>query len=196
MEFSGSSIRVMRPLFQVEEGGSSPTLPLSVSDMWVEQIGFEHAHELNKLWHSKLPRMGTGFCTKMNSYYCFAATYKGIAYAVAIWSHPVAPNLPQHEWLELRRMAVSPERPVNTCSWMLSKMISILRAKCPQITTLVSYQIIGEHSGTIYKAANWKETAINKDGEWNRPGRSRPEAQAKGAKQRWERVIKTTGQAS
>lgn len=187
-DFSGESIRVMHPLFQMEEDGSIPISPLSVRDLWIEELSFERARELNGLWHSKLPRMGTGFI-KNQPFLSFAATYRGIIYAVVIWSNPVGRNLPQDTWMELRRLAGAPELPRNGCSWMLGRMARLIRRKRPEIERLVSYSIIGEHSGTIYKAAGWSPTSVNTDGNWTRTKRPRPKAQSENAKQRWELVL-------
>lgn len=178
----GESIRVMHPLFQAGEGGSIPTSPLH---MRVEQINYLLALELNEAWHSRLPRMGTG-CIKNMPFLSFAATHADRIYAVAIWSNPVARNLPQKEWLELRRMAVAPDAPPNTCSWMLAVMKRLIKKLKPHIDRLVSYSDTEVHEGTIYKAAGWTPTTINPNGNWTRKSRPRPEAQSLSAKQRWE----------
>ena len=113
----------MHPLFQVGEGGSIPTSPLQ---MRVEQMDFRHALRLNEAWHSRLPRMGTGFIANQ-PFLSFGACHEGRIFAVAIWSNPVARNLPQREWLELRRLAVALDAPKNTCSWMLGAMARQIR---------------------------------------------------------------------
>ena len=183
--YRAESIRVMRPLFQAGEGGSTPT---SALQLWLEPIGFDVARELNRLWHSRLPRMGTG-CIDNQPFLCYASEYDGIAYAVAIWSNPVARNLPQQEWLELRRLAIAPDAPRNTASRMLAVMARLVRQAKPEVKTLVSYQVLDVHTGAIYRAAGWKKTAVNACGNWNRPSRSRPSAQSAAAKQRWERSL-------
>lgn len=181
---SADSIRVMHPLFQTGEGGSIPTSALS---LWLEEISFERAKELNRLWHSRLPRFGTGFIDNQ-PFLCYAATFGGMIYAVAIWSNPVARNLPQTAWMELRRLAIGPA-PKNTASRMLAIMARLIRRKRPLVVRLVSYQDLGVHTGTIYRAAGWVPTIVNADGNWNRPGRSRPVAQSVASKQRWEKML-------
>lgn len=181
----GESITVMYPLFQEGEGGSIPTSPLQ---MRVERIPFRQARELNKLWHSRLPRFGTG-CVENRKCLSFGATFKGKCFAVGIWSNPVARNLPQQTWLELRRLATSAECPPNTCSWMIGVMARLIKRMQPDIETLVSYHDTEVHSGTIYKAAGWIATTVNQDGNWTRPGRKRPKAQSESPKQRWEKVL-------
>lgn len=145
----GERIRVIHPLFQEGQAGSTPSSPLL---MRVEEVEYDHAKELNRLWHSRLPRMGTGFIKAM-PFLCFVADFHGLAYAVAIWSNPVARNLPQREWLELRRLAISPDAPRNTASWMLGIMARLIHKKRPWVETLVSYQDTEVHTGGIYKAA-------------------------------------------
>ncbi len=181
----GDSMRVMHPLFPVGDGGSSPTSPLH---MRVTEIPFLLAKQLNAAWHSRLPRFGTGFIVNQ-PFLSFGAQHGDTLYAVAIWSNPAARNLPQQTWLELRRMAVSPEAPRNTPSWMIGVMTRMIRKLRPQIDTLVSYSDMDVHAGTIYKASGWKATTINANGNWTRVKRPRPIAQSLAAKQRWEKAL-------
>jgi hypothetical protein len=118
-----------------------------------------------------------------------------VAYASAIWSNPVAANLPQHECLELRRMAIAPDAPKNTASRMLRIMASFIRKHRPHVRRLISYQDELVHRGTIYKAAGWTATGKHKGGSWSRPNsknatgtpRTRPDSNAAiGPKIRWE----------
>ena len=183
---SAESIRVMRPLFQGVEGGSIPT---SALQLWLEPMEFEAALRLNELWHSRLPRMGTGFIKAM-PFLCYGAQYEGIIYAVGIWSNPVARNLPQQTWMELRRLAVAPDRPKNTCSRILAVMARLIAKEKPSVERLISYQDLGVHTGTIYRAAGWTETTTNPDGNWTRRKRARPTAQSEYPKRRWEKAIR------
>lgn len=180
------ALRVMHPLFQAGQGGARPTSALS---LFIDDIDFLRARSLNKRWHSTLPRFGTGFIDDQ-PFPCFAATFDGLIYAVAIWSNPAARNLPQHEWLELRRLAIGPESPRNTASRMLAIMTRLLRKKRPWLTRLISYQDTEAHSGAIYRAAGWVKTTVSADGDdWDRPGRRRPAVQSDAAKQRWEKEL-------
>jgi hypothetical protein len=181
----GDSIRLMHPLFQEGEGGSTPTSPLS---MRVERIAYETAKALNQKWHSRLPRIGDPPGTT-NAMICFGAAYRGVLYAVAIWSHPVNRSLPQNEWLELRRMAISDDAPKMTGSWMLGVMARLVRKSRPEVRTLISYQDKAVHSGTIYRAAGWKATTVKRYSSWSNQTRVRPECQAKSDKQRWEYIL-------
>jgi hypothetical protein len=183
---SAESIRVMRPLFQAGEGGSIPT---SALQLVLEPLEFEAALRLNECWHSRLPRMGTGFI-RNQPFLCYGAHYQGRIYAVAIWSNPVGRNLPQRAWLELRRLAVAPDRPRNTCSRILRVMALLIGKERQHVENLISYQDLGVHSGTIYRAAGWTPTAVNKDGNWTRRKRARPTAQSVCPKQRWEKRLR------
>lgn len=192
MKTRGESISVMQPLFQEAEGGSIPTSPLQ---MRVESIGYKTAKALNGKWHSRLPRIGDPPGTE-KAMSCFAATFEDRIFAVAIWSHPVNRTLPQKTWIELRRMAICDERPDNTASWMLGIMARLLRRERPQLVKLISYQDLGVHSGTIYKAAGWTATQVKKyklggdENAWTNTKRTRPKCQASSDKQRWERELK------
>ena len=177
--------RLMRPLFQAEEGGSIPT---SALDLTIEKIAFERAKEFNAHWHSILPRFGTGFIVNQ-PFPCFAAVCGGVVYAVAIWSNPAARNLPQQSWLELRRMAIGPGAPPNSASRMLRVMRTLLHREFPEIVRVCSYQSKSVHSGTMYRADGWTVAHETKSDTWNRPGRSRPESQQKDDRVRWERPI-------
>lgn len=191
---SGDGAKVAYPLFQEEDGGSSPTSPLQFR---IVEIHVSKAQELNALWHSRLPIYNTGFC--LNSAISFAAIYENKIYAVAIWSNPVACNCPQKEWLELRRMAICSDAPKNTASRMLSVMVKVIRKKFHHVTKLISYQDTEVHTGTIYKASGWIKGKEHKGGSWNRPNahnswnlkkRTRPDLnEATGPKIRWEKDL-------
>ncbi len=180
------SIRVMHPLFHAGEGGPTPTSALQLR---LERIDFAHAKQLSRLWHSRLPRFGTGFI-KNQPFPCWAAEFEGLIYAVAIWSNPAARLLPQTTWLELRRLAVAHDAPRNTPSRMLAVMTLLIRRGWPNVTTLVSYQDTEVHTGGIYRAAGWDEGVTTAGDDWDRPGRSRPKAQSDAPKKQWLKVIR------
>lgn len=185
MSTRADSIRVVHPLFQAEGGGSIPTSALSLV---VEPIPFAIAKELNAEWHSILPNFGTGFISEQ-PFPCFAACAGNLIYAVAIWSNPVARNLPQHTWLELRRMAIAPDAPRNTASRMLRVMRLLLHRKRPEVVRVISYQSKSVHAGTIYRADGWRAVSECKGDTWNRPMRPRPESLQIDDRIRWERPI-------
>jgi hypothetical protein len=185
MTMRADSIRVMCPLFHEGEGGSTPTSALS---LWIEPIDLERARLLNRLWHSRMPRFGTG-CIKNQPLPCYAATFAGRIYAVAIWSNPEARKLPQRKWLELRRLAIAPDAPRNSASRMLRIMALIVRRQRPCVERLISYQDTEAHTGAIYAAAGWTKTILSIGPDWNAPTRPRPPSQSKAPKQRWEKVL-------
>lgn len=176
-----SGDRVAYPLFQGSMGGSIPTSPLQFT---VYEISFQRAKQLNREWHSRLPKFGG---TAKVSY---GAKYDGIFYAIAMWSNPVARMLPQDTWLELKRMAIAPDAPKNTASRMIKIMISMIKNKYPEITTVISYQDTAVHLGTIYKSSGWKIGRYSEGGEWTRPSRWSPKVQSDSPKIRWQKEIR------
>lgn len=196
METCGDSVRVAYPLFQTEDGGSIPTSPLQFEIIEIDRYV---ARDLNTLWHSRLPIYNTGFC--LNSLVSYGALFHNKYYAVAIWTNPISPALPQHTWMELRRMAIASDAPKNTASRMLGVMARLIKKKFPNVERLISYQDVESHRGTIYKAAGWTVGSKHRGGSWNRPNslnthngkpRIRPDLnKATGPKIRWEKVLST-----
>ena len=144
------------PLFQAGDGGSSPARSLQVRDLVFAPCSRRHAVKLVRLWHSRLPNVQSGPWQ-----FAFSADYAETTYAVALWNTPSGRCLPQH-WLELRRLACSPEAPVNTCSCFLNWMVRWFRKRCPERERCISYQDTAVHTGTIYKAAGWKAAYTSK----------------------------------
>lgn len=146
MTHRAESIRVMHPLFQAGQGGSIPTSALQLCFHTTTRRVFR---SLNRLWHSRLPNSPDGHRI------CYAAHFDGIYYAVAMWTNPSAPSLPQRTWIELKRFAIATDSPTNTGSRMLGWVARDIFKRFPEVTTLVSYQDCDAHDGTIYKAAGW-----------------------------------------
>lgn len=138
--------RFRRPLFS----GLSPIrICQRARELIFEPCESEHAVELVRLWHSRLPN-----CQSGPWQYAFRAHLDDVTYAVALWNNPSARTLPSH-WLELRRMACSPDAPRNTCSRFLAYMVSYFKRICPERDKCISYQDKAVHLGTIYKASGW-----------------------------------------
>lgn len=114
------------------------------------------AVELVRRWHSRLPNVQRGPWQ-----FAFCAHAGGLIYAVALWHNPSARTLPHH-WLELRRMACSPEAPRNTASRFLGEMVRYFREHHRDRERCISYQDVAVHHGTIYKASNWTPTHFAK----------------------------------
>jgi hypothetical protein len=58
---------------------------------------------------------------------------------------------------ELARLWIDDSVPANSETWFLGKAVRYVRAHHPEVRALVSYaDPSANHSGTIYRAANWK----------------------------------------
>lgn len=143
---------VAHPLFQAGGGGSTPASALSVKDLVFEPCDKGHAVGLVRAWHSRLPK-----CQSGPWQFAFHASAGGRTVAVALWNTPSGRCLPQH-WLELRRMACSPDAPKNTASAFLAWMVRWFKRNAPGRERAISYQDTAVHAGTIYKAAGWTPT--------------------------------------
>lgn len=184
----------MHPLFQAGQGGSTPTSALLAADLVFSVCDKRLAAALVRQWHSRLPR-----CQSGPWQYAFCASFNDVCFAVALWNNPSARCLPSH-WLELRRMACSPDAPKNTASRFLSWMVRWFAVRCPEREKCISYQDTEVHSGTIYRACGWNMAHISKPRErdrskpragTNRAYRSNINGRAAdaSAKVRWEKVI-------
>jgi hypothetical protein len=181
----GESIRVVHPLFPTEGGGSIPTSPLQLRMGWMK---VRDAVRLNETWHSVLP----DFTYPEQKCKAIGAEHKGIYYAVAIWSPPVARRLNWTGRYELRRLAIAPDAPRYTASRMLRVMRLLIerQPKLANVRTLISYQDKDSHLGTIYRAAGWREvneSAVPADGWQSRTQRSASQTNAD--KVRWELTL-------
>lgn len=162
-------------------------VPESPRLMKVLEIGVDEAMKYNEMWHSRLPETNKGNLTRNKHFVFYGAEYKDHCFASAIWTTPVANNRLSKKdvWLELRRLAISPDAPKFTATWMISKMVKIIRKTYPEITKLISYQDIEVHKGTIYAAANWQKVGETKGIEWNTEKRIRKPSQSVSDKVRW-----------
>jgi hypothetical protein len=188
---SGDDAKVAYPLFQTEDGGSIPTSPLQFR---IDIILPEQAMAMNKKWHSHMPEYRTGYSVAQHCKICYGASFDGFLFAIAIWSHPNARNLPQHTWLELRRMAISDDAPKNTASRMIKIMIADIKKRFKEVSTLISYQDTSVHLGTIYKASGWELVSRSEGYDWEFHGKKqrkykRPKAQSLAEKIRWQKQI-------
>jgi len=168
-------------------------IPASPKEFSIRSIGAVDACKLNALWHSRFPVIDWTNVVRNRYYACYVLEFQGVAYGVAIWSSPVAANRLRggQNLLELRRLALSPECPKNTATWMLSKMQQDITERFKDVISLISYQDTAVHHGTIYKAANWEMVNISPGGEWTRTdGEARSKAQSTAPKARWEMKLK------
>ncbi len=66
---------------------------------------------------------------------------------------------------ELGRLWVDDEQPRNTESWFISRAVRFVRRFHREVKALVSYaDPSAGHSGTIYRAANWREDGRTDEG--------------------------------
>lgn len=187
MNIRADGVRVTHPLFQEEGSGATPTSALQLR---LHVIEAKEAKELNRLWHSRLPRIGDPLSV-FTAGVCYAAEFDGLWYAAGIWTHPVNRSLPQ-DWLELRRFAIADDAPKNTGSRLLAVMTRLIRRDRPEVPRLMTYQDTEVHTGCIYKAAGWtlvNEEKRRRSSPWNNRTRSRPVAQSAAPKNRWEKVL-------
>lgn len=161
--------------------------PESPKMLNLREIGVNHAMEFNQMWHSRLPVTSHSNMVRNAHKVFYGAEFDGHCFASAMWTDPVAGNRmsKDHVWLELRRLAVAPDAPKFTATWMIAKMIKDIKKRFPDVNMLVSYQDTEVHSGTIYKASNWKLDLVSKFKDWNTGTRQRNEAQSKADKVRW-----------
>lgn len=163
---------------------------MSVKNLLIVEISASLACKLNSMWHSVLPRIHWSNVVRNKRYICFGATDGVRFYAVGIWSSPIAGNRMRNadEVLELRRFAIAPYAPKNLGSYMMSKMIKIIKERFPEIKRLITYQC-QVHEGTLYKACNWYPVGKTKFRSWNGTRKRNPE-QVVGDKVRWEYLIR------
>ena len=182
MNLSADDVRDSMPLFRSGCGGLTPT---SAHQLTFAKCNVHRACELNQLWHSRFPRIDWSNVVRNKDYICFVAEFDAIAYASAIWSSPIA-RMIKGNVLELRRMAIADDAPVNTASRMLGYMRRYIKQHLPHIFKLISYQDSETHKGTIYKASGWISVNKSKGHSWDTPSRSRNQPASKSDKIRWE----------
>lgn len=175
------------PLFQSGDGGSIPT---SALDLTVREVSMRTAADLNRQWHSMLPRTDLGNLLCGNMSVAYAADYDDRWYGVAIYSQPIIASLCDGETIELRRLAICDDAPKNTATRMMAVTRRMLKKKWPHLSRIVSYQAIDVHHGTIYKADGWTPEGQVVDARPQRPPGSPQRAtgplQTTSRKLRWE----------
>lgn len=144
--------RSLAPLEQSEDVQSAS----SVKELVLTPCAVQIAREMNSRWHSRLPQTQVGPWQ-----FAFAAHKQNLIYAVALWHNPSARGLPAH-WIELRRLAIAPDAPHCTASWMLARMRRWFSKNHPERERLISYQDCEVHTGTIYRAAGWEPAHVAK----------------------------------
>ena len=184
-DFCADDVTDSMPLFRSGRGGAIPTSALQLK---INKCKVHRACELNALWHSRFPKIDWSNVVRNKDYVCYIAEYDDIAYAVAIWSSPIAANRMKEgsTALELRRMAISNKAPLNSASRMIGIMRRDISKNLPHITLLISYQDVDVHQGTIYKASGWRAASQSNGESWTNKNRIRNKAQSESNKIRWE----------
>ena len=174
---------------------STRTVVTSPTVFALTKISAKNACELNARWHSRFPYIHWSNVVRNSHYVCFTADYEALPYAVGIWSSPVAANRLKNgkNILELRRLAICPQAPKNTATWMIAQMVKEIKSTFPNIVKVISYQDTEVHLGTIYKAANWTPVSQSQL-DWTTATRKRNPVQSSAPKIRWEFVIRKDGE--
>jgi len=158
-------------------------------------MGMRRAQELNREWHSMLPRTDLGNLLCGSTSVAYVAEYDGQYYAVAIWSQPIIRAICDGHTIELRRLAICDTAPKNTASRMLGVMRKLVKQKFPHLTKAVSYRAVDVHKGTIYKAAGWEPVGVitkarpQRFSGVNKNTRATAPLQTQSRKERWERKL-------
>ncbi len=130
--------------------------PGKATDLVLERCSIEFARGAIAAWHSRLPKTQVG-PWKL----AFAIHSHSTCFGAALWHNPSARTLPS-DWLELRRLAISPDAPHCSASFMLAAMSKWIRNEFPDVPMLISYQDQEVHTGTIYRAAGWVPAYVAK----------------------------------
>ena len=103
-----------------------------------------------------------------------------------MFGHPVARLEEQINTLELTRMFLF-DSPKNSESRALGLAEQWIKKNRTELRLIAYSDTAQGHNGTIYKAANWKQTGITKARSWNY--RSKRRGVIGGDKLKFERVI-------
>lgn len=178
------------PLFE-----TSGPAPSSAKELEIEEVSMRRAQELNRKWHSMLPRTDLGNLLCGSTSVAYGAYCGGEWYAVGIWSQPIIRALCDGKTIELRRLAICKESPRFTASRMLAVMMRMVKRKWPHLERGISYLAVDVHAGTIYKASGWKpvgEIVAARPQRFsgvNARTRATAPLQTTSRKQRWERFF-------
>lgn len=148
------SSMVEQSLFQVIDGGSTPTSSLQLI---IKEIDYKTAQMAYKYWHY----LGhTGFLAKVN----YGAFFDNWLVGSISYGIPNARNIKgyynektQGEFIELTRLAMSEKCPKNSESRFIAISLKLLHKKYPNLKGIITYADTAQgHTGVIYKASNFK----------------------------------------
>lgn len=151
-----SNLRAEYSTFQSGNGGANPTLALHFNSAWraatlIEPCSVSDVDCLIKAHYlRKRPaivvlclRMLVGSALVGTVVYSLPPRESSVRYGGKTW--------------ELARLYLLNDVPRNAESWLISQSVRHIRKQNPDIKFLVSYaDPSAGHSGTIYKAANWR----------------------------------------
>lgn len=161
----GSSVIGSTVLYQGAGGGSSPTLPLHPRELRVEKVSLKVVKDLliHKHYLHRLPN-------SVASYGIFAPTgelvgvitYGELNSPHAVRGFRVRYALPSAgRLLELTRLWLDDRCIKNSESRVIRISLKLLRRDIPSVCAIVAYADPSmNHSGTIYKAANFKDAGL------------------------------------
>jgi hypothetical protein len=77
-------------------------------------------------------------------------------------------GLPKGKLIELTRFCIHPSyHKKNFASWFLARCVKMLRSDKPLVTTIIAFSDSSyNHTGTIYKASNWRYDGNTKPSYW------------------------------
>ena len=181
---------VAHPLFHEEGAGSIPSSALFLRFV---EVDMRTAADLNRRWHSMLPRTDLGNLLCGNTSIAFAAEHDGLYFATAIYTQPIVASMCDGETIELRRLAICDDAPKNTASRMLAITRRLVKRRFDFVNRIISYLAIDRHNGTIYRAAGWKPVGEIVNARPQRFTGSNQRAtgplQTTSRKQRWEITV-------
>lgn len=151
------SSTVELPLFQADDGGSSPTSALQLR---FREIGANTAAIAYQRWHYLGDQ---GFISQIN----FGAYHNQVMEGAISYGPPNATDLDgywtrhtQGQWWEIKRLVMSPKCPKNSESRFIAITMKMLR-KLAVVRGVVTYADDGQgHVGTIYKAAGFQPLGL------------------------------------
>jgi len=167
---SGESIEEMRLLFQIEDGGASPTSPLQLSDFKIFPCKWRDIVNVLRDFHYRKTQIGGSLK------YVFKVVSNDQVIGGLAFGNPWHPESYEEggRWkcLELRRLCLIDDAPKNSESWAIGYCLRWLR-KFTDYNRILSYSDLGQgHIGTIYKASGFTLFSESKKGgkviEWRK----------------------------
>lgn len=178
------SSTVELPLFQGDDGGSSPT---SALQLLFRECGANTAAIAYRRWHYLGDQ---GFISQIN----FGAYFDQVMEGAISYGPPNATDLDgywtrhtQGQWWEIKRLVMSPKCPKNSESRFIAITMKLLR-KLAVVRGVVTYADDSQgHVGTIYKASGFTSLGMTaaKNDFWV-DGKVQQRGKTKGVEGEWK----------